>query len=185
MYPPQTTVEGISTLPGFVDVLTGEKFAPWLETQDNRNGSNNWDLTPDGIQENYFHYGSFRIGDDVIYLVVGYYGSLRYPTVLLTWGEGANVLDPGVIIDSFQMVSTEQPPTNTKLSPVVIKGETGATELYLLVDSPVKFGGVSLETSTDLKNWKPFEVQPEFIFGESITYRIPEAKVGFFRGIVR
>ncbi len=179
-----TTESGIAVIPTFVDVVSGQSFTPYLETQDNRNGQNDWDLTPEGYMENYYHYGSFEIGTEVIYVLVGYYGSLRSPSVMLTWGEGANVGHPGAIIDSFGMVDVGEPVTMTSSMVIFVPDDPEYAEtIFVSTASPLPFGKVELETSTDMKTWRRLDVAPSFIFGEHVTYAVPKSKFGLFRAV--
>lgn len=168
----------------FVDVLTGETFTPVLLDQDNRNGWNDYDMDSNRLLQNYFHYGSFEIDGENIYVVVGYRGTPRYPTVMLTWGSDSNIADPGTIIDSFEMVSVEQPATKTSVEIKLFENDTkGGFGAYLLATSPKEFGKVAVEVSTDLKNWT--RVYPEVlaIWGQSTVYYVPENEIGFYRAV--
>jgi hypothetical protein len=105
---------------------------------------------------------------------------------MLTWGEGANVGDPGTIIDTFEMVFTSPKATVTELGMLEIKGEEGLPDdVYLLVNSPKEFGEVEIETSSDFKTWSRVDLAPLVIYGEIILYSVQQEKLGFFRGIER
>lgn len=187
MTPCETVWYGISSMPSFEDVLTGERFGPKsLETQDLRNGKNDNEATAeDGILVNYFHYGSFQVGPDTIYIVVGYAGSLRKPTVCLTWGTGSNCLNPGTYIDTFTEVSVEPVATVTELGIRNIRGETGVEDgMYLFVSSRKEFTDLTVGMSTDLKSWDKMTLTPIVVYGSTIVYKVPDnMKNCFFRSV--
>lgn len=187
MTPPETVWSGVSSMPSFEDVLTGERFGPKsLQTQDLRNGHNDGEATEeDGILVNYFHYGSFTVGADTIYIVVGYAGSLRKPTVALTWGTGSNCLNPGTYIDTFTEVSVEPVTTVTELGIRNIRGETGVEDgMYLFVSSRKEFTDLTVGMSTDLKSWDKMTLTPIVVYGSTIVYKVPDnMKNCFFRSV--
>lgn len=187
MTPSETVWYGISSMPSFEDVLTGERFGPKsLLTQDLRDGKNDWQATPeDGILVNYFHYGSFQVGADTIYIVIGYAGSLRKPTVCLTWGAGSNCLNPGTTIDTFVEVSTEPVATVTELGIRNIRGEAGVEDgTYIFVNSRKEFTDLKVQRSQDLKTWEGMTLTPLLVYGTTVVYKVPEdLKIGFFRSV--
>lgn len=186
MYPPATSLDGIISLPGFVDVLTGESFMPSVQTQDNRNGMNDYDTSMGWLLDNYFHYGSLVIGKDTFHIVIAYMGSLRYPTVSLNWGEGSSILDPGTIMDFLSDPSTEDPFTETETMITVVKDQGFPNETYLLVGSPKEYTHIKIEVSNDLKVWKTVnpELVPYVIYGDVIMYGLPSTEgISFFRAV--
>ncbi len=176
---------GMLNPPTFTDVLTGETFTPELQTQDLRTGSNDFASTPEGLLENYYHYGSMKVGDQTLGVVVAYSDTLRYPTVSLSWGEDSALMNPGTIVDTFEQVVVDQIPTDTELAMMNSKGQAGLEDgLYLFVWTPKEFGHFKIESSLDFTKWQEKTLAPLVIYGDAVVYPTPQNSNGeFFRVI--
>ncbi len=172
MSPFKTDSNGVEQPPSFSDAVTGETKVLPYQTVDNRK---------DGGSD-YYHHGVIAIGDDKYYVVVAYEGDMQHPVVSITWGKGSDILNPGDMMDSFEVISTETV-TEQKVTISKVAGQDGVPDgVYLFVDSPKSYGEFKLMESSDLGSWKKSDMVPYIIYGDSVIYKIADIeKAGFFK----
>lgn len=170
MNPFKTDSNGVEQPPRFTDIVTGEERVLPYQTVDNRkNGGSD-----------YYHHGFITIGEDKYYVVVAYEGDMQHPVVMITWGKGSDILNPGEMTDSFEVIATETV-TEQKVTISKVTGQDGVPDgVYLFVDSPKAYGEFKLMGSTDLVQWAKSEMSPYIIYGNSVIYKITE-KTSFFK----
>lgn len=170
MNPFRTDANGVEQPPNFTDVVTGEtRILPYQTVDNRKNGGSD-----------YYHHGIIAIGDDKYYVVVAYDGDMQHPVVMITWGKGSDILKPGDMVDSFEVIATETV-TEQKVTISKITNQDGVPDgVYLFVDSPKAFGEFTLMESSDLDHWAKSGMLPYIIYGNSVIYKIIE-KTSFFK----
>ena len=172
MNPFRTDSNGVEQPPNFTDIVTGETRILPYQTVDNRKSGGN----------DYYHHGIITIGDDKYYVVVAYDGDMQHPVVMITWGKGSDILKPGDMVDSFEVIATETV-TEQKVTISKVTGQDGVPDgVYLFVDSPKSYGEFNLMESSNLNDWIKSELLPYIIYGNSVIYKIDNIeKAGFFK----
>ncbi len=171
MNPFRTDSNGVEQPPRFTDIVTGEEKVLPYQTVDNRKDGGN----------DYYHHGILTLGDDKYYVVVAYDGDMQHPVVMITWGKGADILKPGDMVDSFEVIATETV-TEQKVTISRITNQDGVPDgVYLFVDSPKSYGEFTLMESSDLNSWAKSQMLPYIIYGDTVIYKIDIEKAGFFK----
>lgn len=171
MNPFRTDSNGVEQPPNFTDIVTGEtRILPYQTVDNRKNGGSD-----------YYHHGIITIGDDKYYVVVAYEDDMQHPVVMITWGKGSDILKPGDMVDSFEMIATETV-IEQKVTLSKISGQDGVPDgVYLFVDSPKAYGEFNLMESSDLGSWTKSQMLPYIIYGNSVIYKIDIEKAGFFK----
>lgn len=170
MNPFRTDSNGVEQPPNFTDIMTGETRVLPYQTVDNRKSGGS----------DYYHHGVITIGEDKYYIVVAYDGDVHHPVVSITWGKGSDILNPGDMMDSFEVIATETA-TEQKVTISKVSGQNGVPDgVYLFVDSPKAYGEFNLMESSDLGSWTKSGMVPYIIYGSSVIYKIAE-KSSFFK----
>lgn len=171
MNPFRTDSNGVEQPPNFTDIMTGETRILPYQTVDNRKSGGS----------DYYHHGVIAIGDDKYFVTVAYDGDVHHPVVSITWGKGSDILNPGDMLDSFEVIATETV-TEKKVMISRVSGQDGVPDgIYLFVDSPKAYGEFNLMESSDLGSWKKSDMIPYIIYGNSVIYKIGTEKAGFFK----
>ena len=170
MNPFKTDSNGVEQPPSFTDTVTGEtRVLPYQTVDDRKNGGD------------YYHHGILSLGDDKYYVVVAYEGDMQHPVVSITWGKGSDILNPGDMLDSFEVIATETV-TEQKVTISRVTGQDGVPDgIYLFIDSPKAYGEFNLMESSDLGSWKKSDMVPYIIYGDSVIYKIDIEKASFFK----
>jgi hypothetical protein len=171
MNPFRTDSNGVEQPPNFTDIMTGETRILPYQTVDNRKSGGS----------DYYHHGVIAIGDDKYFVTVAYDGDVHHPVVSITWGDGSSILNPGKMMDSFEVIATETV-TEQKVTISKVSKQDGVPDgVYLFVDSPKAYGEFNLMESSGLDHWTKSDMVPYIIYGNSVIYKIDIEKAGFFK----
>lgn len=149
---------GLVGIPSVQDVRTGQQFVMSLSRYDTRTSDYDYTTGADGYMARLYHLGNMNIDGETIFVKVRYNGTQRYPSMQLTWGQGASHGEPGFFKDHLEGGPVS---TNAVLPRPQIHWSTMAyvdDEVYPIF--PITIAEVSserayaFEVSEDLKSWK-------------------------------
>jgi hypothetical protein len=152
------------------------------------NMANEYDYTvnENGFVREKYHYGTLNIGDgETVRVIIGYRYTPRYPTVSISWGEGADLEEWGTVLDDYSTAVVIDPSItvqSTRIANIVNSEDTAYDGIYLTVESPSGVKHV-IESTADFKTWSVVQKIPVFVDGHWSYYHFPPASgnPGFFR----
>ncbi len=150
--------------------------------------ANEYDYTVNeyGFVREKYHYGTLNIGDgETVRVIIGYRYTPRYPTVSISWGEGADLEEWGTVLDDYSTAVVIDPSItvqSTRIANIVDSEDTSYDGIYLTVESPSGVEHV-IESTVDFKTWSVVQKRPVFVDGHWSYYHFPPASgnPGFFR----
>ncbi len=154
----------------FVDMLSGRSYPVTLV----RHGEiilGEYTLDSDGfINEEWFE-GELIVNGLTIHLLVFYFESPNQPSILLTWGDGSDLYNVGLVLDIFSGAMISPVLTNTTVFIEKYKGsEFFKPGDYL--DTKTLWPSVEVQYSTNLNhtNWIALTNHPYAIYGDTWSY---------------